>query len=639
MAEVLTLSYGYTAKDLAAVRAYVQRVAPTIIARTYYDPDEDSFAATPSAMERHLRGMLDGLVKVAIEQGSPALADHLRASAKKHGEPKLTVVTFRMVTEAATLAAAAPASGHAIGRWFRPRVASRLKGEGIATLGELIVFCNRRGGSWWRSVPRIGAGRAAIIVAWLRRHETQLGLRVDADVDTRDPLVADEVVHVRPAESDHLDTGGAGQAVGAARLTLAPLERMAVPNALSGAEGENRSVAFCYIQARHDLEAVRAYLNRYRDQPKTLRAYTKEVERFLLWSVVVRGRALSSLVVDDCEAYKDFLKSPDARFVGERFSRSSPRWRPFASENLSPESQRYAVRALRAAFTWLVDVRYLAGNPWKAVNDPKIVARETAMQIHRALPADLWRRLRHELDRRCAEEGVSKAGVQWRVVRAVMLLMGDSGLRREEAANAQRHELRVSIYGTLERPVWELTVIGKRQKERTVPVSIATLEALKAHWVDRGRDFMLPDDLLNPSAPLLSPVTIPWTTASRAKHHQIAEQGYTADGINRLIGRMLTLIVETMDGLSLDERVILGSVNAHAFRHTSGLSRWPTMCRSMSCRRSSGTRRCRPRRSTCKPRRNAYLRKSLVSTLGVPSSDKRMLKAAQPLRLTPFLRA
>jgi Phage integrase protein len=295
MSEVLTLSYGYTAKDLAAVRAYVQRVAPATIARTYYDPGEDAFASTPSAMDRHLRIMLDGLVKVAIEHGSPALAEHLRSSIRKHGEPKLTTVTFRMVTEAGALAAAAPAASHSIGRWFRPRVASRLKGEGIATLGELIAFCNRRGGSWWRSIPRIGAGRAAVIVAWLRRHEPQLRLRVDADVDTRDPLVAADVVQVRPAGSDHLDAGGEGQSV-STRLTLAPLERMAVPNTLSGAEGENRSVAFCYIQARHDLEAVRAYLNKYRDQPKTLRAYTKEVERFLLWSVVVRGKALSSLV-------------------------------------------------------------------------------------------------------------------------------------------------------------------------------------------------------------------------------------------------------------------------------------------------------------------------------------------------------
>jgi len=148
--------------------------------------------------------------------------------------------------------------------------------------------------------------------------------------------------------------------------------------------------------------------------------------------------------------------------------------------------------------------------------------------------------------------------------------MGDSGLRREEAADAQRGKLRVSIYGTLECPVWELTVIGKRNKERTVPVSVATLEALKAH---RGRDFMAPTDLLNPSAPLLSPVAIPRTPASRGKHHDRSnegEQGYSADGINRLVSRMLTIIVETMDDLSLDGRVILGSVNAHAMRHTFG---------------------------------------------------------------------
>jgi hypothetical protein len=263
-----------------------------------------------------------------------------------------------------------------------------LKGEGIATLGELIASCNRRGGSRWRSIPRVGAGRAAIVVAWLRRHETQLRLRVDADVNTRDPLVADEVVQVSPGEPVPIDGDGAGQSEKpqkrlAGRLTLAPLERMAVPHTLSGADGENRSIAFRYNQARHDLETVRAYLNKYRDQPKTLRAYTREVERFLLWSVVVRGRALSSRVVDDWEAYKDFLKNPDPRFVGERFSRNSPRWRPFASETLSPESQRYAVRALRAAFTWLVDVRYLAGNPWKAVNDPRVVRLRHALSLAR----------------------------------------------------------------------------------------------------------------------------------------------------------------------------------------------------------------------------------------------------------------
>ncbi len=364
---------------------------------------------------------------------------------------------------------------------------------------------------------------------------------------------------------------------------------------MAGANGENRSTAFCYIQANHDLDAVRAYLNRYRDQPKTLRAYTKELERFLLWAVVLRGKALSDLRVDDCEAYKDFLKSPDPRFVGERFARQSPRWRPFAFSELSAESQRYAVRVLRSAFAWLVDVRYLAGNPWTAVNDPPVIRRRNAMKIERALPADLWRRLRDELDVRCADERAapwrdSRNGVQWRAVRAAILLMGDSGLRREEAASARREDLAPSVYGTLERPVWELTIVGKGQRERTVPISAATLTALRAHWADRAKDFEetgageAPDVV--PKGPLLAPVIIPWTEASRRRHRQGREggvgdvnpgaqtnsndAGYTADGLNRLIGRMLKVLIETMEALSLDERVRLGQANAHAFRHTFG---------------------------------------------------------------------
>ncbi|WP_235366145.1 phage integrase family protein [Caballeronia zhejiangensis] len=335
--EKITLERGYTTKDFTALRAYVQRIPPAVIARTYYDPDADAHAATPGAMERHLTTMLDALVALALAHGSTALADHLRASIRQHGRPLLTAVTFRMVADAAQLAAAPPHPDHPISAWLRPRVARRLKGEGLATLGELVAFCNRRGGSWWRSIPRIGPGRARAIVSWLRKQQASLQLTIEADVDSEEqdgvPLIAAELVEVGPApkatgsgpgsEPGSEPSSGPGGNTEASRLTLAPLERLAVPHALSGAHGENRSAAFCYIQANHDLDAVRAYLNRFRDQPKTLRAYTKELERFLLWAVVLRGKALSDLRVDDCEAYKDFLKSPDPRFVGERFPLST----------------------------------------------------------------------------------------------------------------------------------------------------------------------------------------------------------------------------------------------------------------------------------------------------------------------------
>ncbi|WP_053570373.1 phage integrase family protein [Caballeronia cordobensis] len=113
-----------------------------MIARTYHDPDEDAHAATPGAMERHLTTMLEALVALALAHGSAALAEHWRAPIRQHGRPLLTAVTFRMVTEATQLAALPPHADDAIGAWLRPRVARRLKGEGPATLGELVASCN-----------------------------------------------------------------------------------------------------------------------------------------------------------------------------------------------------------------------------------------------------------------------------------------------------------------------------------------------------------------------------------------------------------------------------------------------------------------------------------------------------------------
>jgi hypothetical protein len=89
----------------------------------------------------------------------------------------------------------------------RPRIASRLKGE-IATIGVVIAFCKRRGGGWWPLDFVHQPGRTATVVAWPRRYETDLRLRVDADVDTRDPLMVAEFIQVRPVGYDYLDAGG-----------------------------------------------------------------------------------------------------------------------------------------------------------------------------------------------------------------------------------------------------------------------------------------------------------------------------------------------------------------------------------------------------------------------------------------------
>nr|WP_244195453.1 phage integrase family protein [Caballeronia arationis] len=48
----------------------------------------------------------------------------------------------------------------------------------------MVDYHSERGGGWWRSAPRIGALRARTIVAWLRRREATLGMKVAEDADT-----------------------------------------------------------------------------------------------------------------------------------------------------------------------------------------------------------------------------------------------------------------------------------------------------------------------------------------------------------------------------------------------------------------------------------------------------------------------
>ncbi|GAB5101189.1 phage integrase family protein [Caballeronia sp. HLA56] len=602
----------YTRTDFTALRAFVQRVPAATIARLYYDVERAPHAASPETTERYLRQMRDDLVSLALKHGSSVLADHLKASIKQHGSARLTAMTLRMVEQASTMAAASPALGHPVELWFRPLIARRLIGEGITTLGALIEYCNARGGSWWRSVPRIGPLRAATLVAWLHRHERSLGARVADDVDAR-PL---DVTFRAAGEPVAIVVGG-----DPAVPRLAPFEQLAVPAELSGGDGLHRGInragSFAFIRAEHDLAAVHAYLHRYRDRPVTLRAYTRELERLILWSVVVQQKPLSSLLVEDCEAYKDFLKAPIASFTGPKRPRTSGRWRPFAPDGLSDDSQAYAVRVIRAVFAWLVEVRYLAGNPWSAVHEPATVIRETAVQVHRALPADLWTRVRRLLDARCvalasstpaatgqSSERLAKqarareqqeAAPQWRAARAAILLMGDSGLRRVEAAQARREDLRASdlrsealisarrpsgkapatgeVSALRPRTVWTLTIVGKRRKQRTVPVSGATMDALRAHWADRGRDF-------NSQArgPLIAPLWIPETNTAQNRHatddHDVS---YTPDALGRLVRMAVRrLVVElradpaSLSEMSTEDLVQLVNTSAHAFRHTFG---------------------------------------------------------------------
>ncbi|WP_459906256.1 tyrosine-type recombinase/integrase [Caballeronia sp. HLA56] len=272
---------------------------------------------------------------------------------------------------------------------------------------------------------------------------------------------------------------------------------------------------------------------------------------------------------------------------------------------------------IRAAFAWLVEVRYLAGNPWSAVHEPATVIRESAVQVHRALPADLWTRVRRLLDNRCTapilpssteprEAGAhlskqararveQEAAPQWRAARAAILLMGDSGLRRVEAAQARQEDLRPSdvrsesstparrpseeapatgeASASRPRTVWTLTIVGKRRKQRTVPVSGATLDALRAHWADRDRNL---DSQAH--GPLIAPLWIPETNTAQNRHAtDDLDVAYTPDALGRLVRTAVRRLVvalradpASLSEISTEDLVQLVNTSAHAFRHTFG---------------------------------------------------------------------
>lgn len=534
----------YNRSDYTALRAYCLKIPLQRIADLYYCEDSPQLE---HGLERFLVKMRDALVERAVEH-NPAFADILRG-ARQGGA--ITTRALDILVKAADLPKPTPARIQPVAQWLRPKTVHTLKEEGVVNLGDLVDLVNRRGSGWWRSIPRIGAGRAAALVRWLQQWPEQLG-----DVGV-------ELPHATPADNPDLLPVLDPRRDNA----MSPLGTFQLPSWLSGVDGVNRAPAFCFISARNDLEAIHSYLSRYKGQAHTERAYRKELERFILWCALVAGKPMSSLLVDDCESYKHFLRAPLPAFCGTRTVKTNQRWRPFAETTMSASSQKQAILVLRAMFDWLVKVRYLAGNPWTAVKDPIVVVAAEAMQIDRALTRDAWRTVIEMLNQLSDVDD----HVQDRIAVATILLLGDSGLRRSEAAAARRDKLSPSRHAN---GVWMLSVLGKRSKVRRVPVSPRTIEALRAHWRDRHLDFDAPPA----DVPLLGPVIVPGTQRAQARHAAGNVHGYHHNSLYHLVASALRRVRDAA-ACSLTSDVPLFTpediaqlvrTSPHAFRHTFG---------------------------------------------------------------------
>ena len=412
------------------------------------------------------------------------------------------------------LIAQPPRAGDSVAAWLEPGLASHLEAADIFTLAQLIERINGIGQRWYAGIRALGQGKAARIVAWCREHQPTIGVALGTHIEQpRLKLFSHELAAVVAPATD-----------------IRPLEKFIVPIELDGSRGAyRRPQAQCLLKATNDYQAILAWLRskhgldpaqkaqltarrRHRalgveqgldwlqSLSNTQRAYRKEAERFLLWAIVQRGKALSSMTNEDCIAYRDFLADPQprSRWCGARCrERWSPLWRPFEGE-LSASAQRQAITILKNLYGFLVDQNYLMGNPWSAVGVPRSAAPK--VNAGRSLTLAQWRFVKQQLEMLPATSSNARLGF-------ALSLLYATGLRLSEVVAATVDDLQWVEYpadASDDEPMegWMLRVVGKGQKEREVPVPIDVVAELARYLQSRGLD-PDPEDIGNQGAHLL----------------------------------------------------------------------------------------------------------------------------------------
>jgi integrase len=441
---------------------------------------------------------LDGWSQAELQEmyaerfGAPDAATHRRTL--RNARLRSRRLALLKELEAIAIEAAKPSD--LLDGWLPPEVAEQLRRGGLLTLADL----QRRiaqGGQWWSGLRAFGPRKAARLASHVEQ------------------LIGRPATTVWPAAI-------AGQGAGA----------------LSGQHGSNRMTpGACRIDADHDRAAIHAWISARAGSPATAKQYQREAERFLLWCILERNRALADATAEDCRAYMDFLVAmPDRWISRRRVERFTPGWTPFRGP-LSIASQRVALAALHALFSWLVHARYLASNPWTLVNrhlgdDPNIDPEDTDS---RAFTPAAWAALQAELDRR--PPGASVSRLRW-----VCQFVEATGLRSAELLAIRRSHL---IH---RRNAWWLRVHGKGRRNRLVPVPSGALRATAVYFASRGFEL----EAAPPDMPLLGALDDAMASIAYSTFHET---------FTRFVRYAVKL-------LPCDERRQAEHASAHWLRHT-----------------------------------------------------------------------
>jgi site-specific recombinase XerD len=363
------------------------------------------------------------------------------------------------------LVAQDPRPGDSVSAWLNPSAAGRLESAGVPTLYTLVERINGIGARWWVPVRGVGELKASHILEWLHANEEVLGLRVGSHVALPRAQLA----------------GATLAAVVPAATAIRPYEKFVLPGELDGSAGRFREEPEkCLLMVRNDHEAIGAWLESKRpgdgagdgELSSTQRAYRKEAERLLLWSILERKKALSSLSVEDATAYRSFLTDPPSTWCGPRHhQRWSPLWRPLEGP-LTTGALRQSLIVLRGLFAYLMSQGYVVGNPFAAMTRP--VSPQRPLGSSRTLSFAQWDYVDAQLEKHVDTE----AG---RRLRRGMRWLYATGLRLAEITSVKCDDLEQVEYRMADGETatdWLLHVAGKGGRTRQVPVPAMLVDEL-----------------------------------------------------------------------------------------------------------------------------------------------------------------
>ena len=405
-----------------------------------------------------------------------------------------------------TILSVKPAATDRLESWFAKSVVKCLRNAGLLTLGDLVRFVNVYGYRWHGRIEGFGVQRAEQVVAWLRMQYEHLNMLVSDNV--REPKSKRELFKSSQSALTLPLADAKFSQFGQGTLVQIGLNRIQSSPGLAGTVGEFRSHMANSLGATNDLEAVNSWLAYYQEKPSTQRSYRKEVERFMLWCAQELKKPLSSVTSPDCLKYREFLaKVPGTWIHPAPVKRTDPMWRAFRGQP-NPASQKQALVIIQTMFGALCDAGYLVANPMRALMKGFDLPT-SKVDIRRSFTEAEWNHVLLCLD-------ALPVGPERIRLKCILELLVTSGIRLDELASARHADLRLeSLPGLAD--TWVLTVTGKRNKTREVPLNDDVVRLLATH----GKEFM-EEDKENPDSSNLPLI--------RTLHTSVAQWGRAGDG-------------------------------------------------------------------------------------------------------------